>query len=324
MRSERKQIQPYETSDGNYKLLLDFTRQIVTLLDVNFDPPETWHSESIEDEPWAYERIIRYQGNKSQGFKILHNKEYDPRTGGQAIDQVVVTAYGLPEGIALELECTRSWHAPRFIEIRVTGQEQVLAEVLQSFEKEFGGKLVLEESEIERNLSKANSSTRARAWSSAEIYARMVLEVDPQNSEALFYFGVARAAQGDLQNGEQYLLAAIERNSDYYDAWYNLGLLYLNRKEPEKGLEALKRSLEIEPDNHPVLYQLGRALESLGQIDAALNAYRDAVRTSPNPDGLWHYTGIDLTDHAKEAIKRLETTKIISSDSKRQNQKKIT
>jgi tetratricopeptide (TPR) repeat protein len=321
MRSERKRIQPYKTGDGNYKLLLDFARQVVTLLDASFDPPENWHSESIDDEPWAYERIIRYQGNE-QGFKILHNKEYEPRAGGQAVDQVVVTTYGLPEGIALELECTRSWYDPRFIEIRVTGPAQAVDEVLQSFEREFGGKLPLEDSEIENTLSKANSSTRARAWSSAEIYARMVLEVDPQNSEALFYMGVARAAQGDLQNGEKYLLAAIELNPDYYDAWYNLGLIYMNRKEPEKGMEAFKRSLEIKPDNHPVLYQLGRALESLGQVDAALDAYRDVVRTSPNPDGYWHYTGMDLTDHAKEAITRLEKAKPSLNDGKKQNQKK--
>jgi tetratricopeptide (TPR) repeat protein len=96
----------------------------------------------------------------------------------------------------------------------------------------------------------------------------------------------------------------------------------MNRKEPEKGMEAFKRSLEIKPDNHPVLYQLGRALESLGQVDAALDAYRDAVRTSPNPDGYWHYTGMDLTDHAKEAITRLEKAKPSLNENKKQNQKK--
>jgi tetratricopeptide (TPR) repeat protein len=60
------------------------------------------------------------------------------------------------------------------------------------------------------------------------------------------------------------------------------------------------------PDNGPVLYRLGDALEKLGKAAEAIAAFRDAVRTAPNPGQVWGYSGLDFEVRPKEALRRLE------------------
>jgi tetratricopeptide (TPR) repeat protein len=66
------------------------------------------------------------------------------------------------------------------------------------------------------------------------------------------------------------------------------------------------KALALSPDNHPAFYTLGVALERLGLADEALEAYRNALRTAPNPGQVAHYTGLDFEVRSQEAIGRLE------------------
>ncbi|MBU0493091.1 MAG: tetratricopeptide repeat protein [Chloroflexi bacterium] len=305
MTAQTRRIQPFRAHDGDAEPLLALARQSAPLLAPGWDPPADWLFDSRESEPWTYDRRTRRQGDARRGLEVIHYAGYEPRGGGQAVDRVTVTAYGLPDGASLRLECTRSWYDPRFLEVQASGPEQAVTAVLDAFQREFGGCPALLPEEVASELSSLRAALRVGDWAAVELRAGAILHVLPDEPAALFALGVARAAQDDLEAGERYLQAALARQPDHYDALYNLGLVYLARGEPARAVEALQRSLAIRPGNHPVLYQLGRALEAVGQTEEALAAYRDALRASPNPDG-WHYTGLDFTREAKKAIRRLE------------------
>ncbi len=297
-------IQPFRAHDGDIEPLLAFARRAMPLLAPGWAAPTDWLCDDREGEAGAYDRRIRRQGDAQRGLEVVHDAGYEPRGGGHAVDRVTVTAYGLPDGVALRLECTRSWYDPRFVEVQAGGPAEAVAAVLDAFQREFGGRPALLPEEIPSELSSLHTALRAGAWAAVELRAGAILHLQPDEPAARFALGVARAAQGDLAAGEQHLLATLACQPDHYDALYNLGLVYLARGEPAQAIEALRRSLAIRPDNHAVLYQLGRALEAAGQRDEALIAYQDALRTSPNPAG-WHYTGLDFTSAAQKAVRRL-------------------
>ncbi|MHA1213387.1 MAG: tetratricopeptide repeat protein, partial [Candidatus Heimdallarchaeota archaeon] len=131
-----------------------------------------------------------------------------------------------------------------------------------------------------------------------------ILKEFPDEPFALFALAIARAAQGDLDSGEAILQQVLLMHPEYPDADYNLGVIYLKKEEYTDAIHALKKALNLEPKNHPVYWMLGQVYESLGEIPEALDAYHEAVQTSPNPMG-YGFIGLDFTQKAKEAIKRL-------------------
>ena len=103
----------------------------------------------------------------------------------------------------------------------------------------------------------------------------------------------------------QYLTRALNHNPTNYDIYYNLGLIYMRREEYEEAIALYTRGLFQSEDNHAIHFQLARAFEAAEKIEYAREHYQKAIDTSPNPDGAWHYTGMDFTEQAREALKRL-------------------
>jgi tetratricopeptide (TPR) repeat protein len=81
-----------------------------------------------------------------------------------------------------------------------------------------------------------------------EVY-NAAIELRPQAAQVYNNIGVAYKNSGNLQKAEESYLKAIEYNPDYAAPYKNLGIIYLNfLKKPVKAVEALRKSLEIDPD----------------------------------------------------------------------------
>jgi type IV pilus assembly protein PilF len=65
-----------------------------------------------------------------------------------------------------------------------------------------------------------------------------------------------------------------------WDAWGNLGLAYLEKGKLEEAVTALKRSVTAEPRFCVGNYRLGLAFEKKGDLDAARQAFSQAVETN--------------------------------------------
>lgn len=118
--------------------------------------------------------------------------------------------------------------------------------------------------------------------------------------------GIAQGAAGDLDGARMALTAVLEIEPRQYDAWYNLGNVHRMRQQFEAAAACYAVTLGIDPDNHPAHFWSGVVLEGAGRPADALLAYREAVRTSPNPGGHWGFSGMDFTKKAEAAIGRLE------------------
>ncbi len=161
----------------------------------------------------------------------------------------------------------------------------------------------LNEEELSRLISSMRDAIGIQAWRSADLTAREVLKHKPNDPDALMYLGVARAAQGYEPEGEHHLLASLTFNPHNKDAYYHLGLIVLEQGRCILASEAFRKGQSIDPTNHRLLYQLGRALERLGNLDEALGAFQQALQYGPDPE----LAEIDFTIESEKAIIRIQS-----------------
>jgi tetratricopeptide (TPR) repeat protein len=72
-------------------------------------------------------------------------------------------------------------------------------------------------------------------------------------------------------------------NAEYFCAW---GLLALDLRETEEGLEALRRAAELAPDDPDVLRQVLEGLREAGEIDEAAKLLQTALFHNPRDQRL--------------------------------------
>lgn len=125
-----------------------------------------------------------------------------------------------------------------------------------------------------------------------------------ESIDQLFAAAVARASGGDVPGAREMLERVTHANPKHFDAWYNLGLTYMESHEPIKAIPCFKEGLKHSPDNHSIQFQLARALEESGDAKRASTAYRKALKLRPQWGGQRDYS-IQIED----AIARLRSPK---------------
>ncbi len=89
-----------------------------------------------------------------------------------------------------------------------------------------------------------------------------LLSSDTTDPEIYYCLGVIRRTQGDDTEAREYLKKAVSLNPDYYEASFNLGILYLEAKAPEKAIACFKKCTKIRPKSKEAFKQLGTIYET--------------------------------------------------------------
>lgn len=307
MNTQRRRIQPYWAVDGDYVTLVDFALQVAPALDSEFKPPVIWSERTTETVPCERDVTCFAYGDAERGVRVHHTTHHDPKATSDARDEVLVACFGLPKGISLELRAVRSEHGQRFIEIQVAGSDNAVNDILERFDSHFEREHSPDGTDVSRLIETARAATRLQAWRVAETSALEVLKREEQNSEALMYLGLVKAAQGFGPEGENLLLASLTFNPRDHNAYYNLGVLALQQERCIFASDAFRHGLTIDPVNHSLLFQLGRALEKLGMTKEALESYEQALLHSPKANQEREFAGMNFAEDSRRAIERLQS-----------------
>ena len=114
----------------------------------------------------------------------------------------------------------------------------------------------------------------------AVIAAETAIALDGQDTDVLGYAGCAFADMGDFQRGIGMMRRAVELDPSNAQAHAALGSALLHIGEIE-GIEEMRYGMRISPrDNRLAAWgtMLARALLTMGQVDAAINAAEHACR----------------------------------------------
>jgi len=111
----------------------------------------------------------------------------------------------------------------------------------------------------------------------------------------------------DLDDAERTLQEGLELRPDAARLILGAGLVDLQRGDPEAALTHLQRAAELAPQLGDVHYRRGAALQQLGRVEPALEAYADELRNQPLHFGANFNRAVLLAqvDHEGAAIEHL-------------------
>ncbi len=130
-------------------------------------------------------------------------------------------------------------------------------------------------------------------WKFAEEAFRQATLDSPNYAEAWAYLGEARQHSVDglgsagnevlpPETGLLELKRAIELDPTSIAAYLFMGMYWRRQDRYDQALASLQTAVEIEPENPILQVELGEVLATLGDLNAALNAYRKASQLAPN------------------------------------------
>ena len=147
--------------------------------------------------------------------------------------------------------------------------------------------------EIEMRLFLGTAMCRQRRLEQAAQQYRLVLKADPTHALANVSLADIYNRRGEYETSLPYYYAALKDASGHpgvreAGVRTNLGVALCKLGRPDEAIEQHRRALALDPEwseVHEVYVNLGDALLAKGQREAALGAYREAVRRRPGLSG---------------------------------------
>ena len=172
----------------------------------------------------------------------------------------------------------------------------------------------------------------------AELIYRQILQVDPQNADAIHLLGLiahqvgrhdmavdyiqkavrlrpdfpaaysnmgnALRSLGRLDQAAASFREALRQQPDFADGYFNLGLVLQDQGKLNEAIHNCRQAVALKPEFAAAHNNLGNLLKDTDQLDEAIVSYRQALRVDPNYAGAHSNLGNALRDQRKldEAI----------------------
>jgi tetratricopeptide (TPR) repeat protein len=122
----------------------------------------------------------------------------------------------------------------------------------------------------------------------AEKCLRRALELDPANAAANFNLGLLSAEEGNANEAEKSLRAALKSDSKSSGIWrpaaaYNLGLLLADKENLAEAVAWCREAYELQPDEAKYAHALALFLYQEGDADAAIDVLHKTLGNKAIP-----------------------------------------
>jgi tetratricopeptide (TPR) repeat protein len=168
--------------------------------------------------------------------------------------------------------------------------------------------------EVDVYVLQAELLIRLKDYQTALEKVNFALEEAPDHDYALFYRGVARAANQDTASALINFRRAIKRSPAFLDPYLHLAGIYNARKDYAVARHYLDRAGELDPNNAYLWLQKGIRYQGLRQTDSAFYSLNKAVALKPGLYlahyhlGLLHYKQMDYA----AVVNHLEKVKAVT------------
>jgi predicted TPR repeat methyltransferase len=153
-------------------------------------------------------------------------------------------------------------------------------------------------------LQEAIARHRAGDHAAAEGGYRTHLHQFPGDPSALHFLGLLRNHQGRNSEGIPLMLAALEADPGYVDAWSNLGIAYYEERDLVRSEKCCRKAIELSPGFANAWVNLALTLRAKDSLEEALYALGRALELNPRQRSAALYYGQLLyrLDRLSEAL----------------------
>ena len=123
------------------------------------------------------------------------------------------------------------------------------------------------------NLGEAYHAAGPERYAEAQQAYERALELDPKRELTLLNLGVLYCERGEFDRGYELLTRLVSGNPDHVMGWAALGNVYLHRGDYVGAEEAYQRALALQPDAMQVVTFLGNLALAKGEPDRAREYY---------------------------------------------------
>ena len=113
------------------------------------------------------------------------------------------------------------------------------------------------------------------------------LKAFPGNARLLSSLAHALRFHGSLVEAQAVAQQATWADPFCAPGWFNLGAATAALGDPQAAIDAYRRAIRVNPDYAEAWSNLGGVLEGVGHLDEAIAAYRNAVSTNPSLAPAW-------------------------------------
>ncbi|HHL40354.1 MAG TPA: tetratricopeptide repeat protein [Deltaproteobacteria bacterium] len=108
----------------------------------------------------------------------------------------------------------------------------------------------------------------------------------PEEAEAAIHIktGIHNARMGDYDDAVKEFKKALSLNPEADEAWFNLGLTYMDMGEPAKAVESFEKIYAKAPDDDGLNYNYGVALMKLGRYGEAVTKLEKVLANNPGDE----------------------------------------
>lgn len=125
---------------------------------------------------------------------------------------------------------------------------------------------------IASNLKIAELQIILRQYDQASTSLRNILEVSPQNTDALQLLGILFKEQGDIERAQQSFQRVVDLDGDNYEAWTMLGNLMDIQGDP-MALQCFENAIDIDSTYAQGWHSKAYYLQNHGDVDQAIGIY---------------------------------------------------
>ncbi|WP_448269294.1 tetratricopeptide repeat protein [Nostoc sp. DSM 114159] len=115
----------------------------------------------------------------------------------------------------------------------------------------------------------------------------------------LFQLALQEHRANRLDTAEQLYRQVIEKQPDYSEALYNLGMLVQHKGELQEAQKHLSAASQVQPNSVKIWFSLGNLLQGQGQLPEAEAAYRKAIALRPDAGTIYNNLGYTLQQQEK-------------------------
>lgn len=124
------------------------------------------------------------------------------------------------------------------------------------------------------------------------VFFERALEIDSNFFYALYNLGISYKKKNLIQKSKEFFIKAIEKKDDYYDAINNLGLLYDNNSEYLEAIRCFEKCIKINPSLIDAYVNISLTYAKVGLTDKAIQSCTKALEIDPKLYGVYNNLGL--------------------------------